>query len=100
MKAYSFAKFGAGLDGLVISERPEPKPGRNEVVIKVRARSLNYRDLRILAGLYPLPGRIGTVALSDGAGEIVALGDGVTRAAIGDRVVLTYFPRWIDGRFS
>lgn len=100
MQAYYLAKLGVGLDGLAVGERPEPKPGRNEVLIKVHARSLNYRDLRILAGLYPLPGRVGVVALSDGAGEVVALGDGVTRAAVGDRVVANYFPRWIDGRFS
>jgi NADPH:quinone reductase-like Zn-dependent oxidoreductase len=100
LKAYCFAKFGVGLDGLMLDERPEPKPGRNEVVIEVRARSLNYRDLLILAGVYPIPARVGATALSDGAGEVVAVGDDVTRVAIGDRVTATYFPRWIDGRFS
>ncbi|WP_158816751.1 NAD(P)-dependent alcohol dehydrogenase [Methylocapsa sp. S129] len=100
MRAYYFDKLGAGIDGLALGERRDPRPGPGEALVKIRARSLNYRDLRILTGLYPVPGRVGLVALSDGAGEVVALGEGVSRVAIGDRVAATYFPQWIEGRFS
>jgi NADPH:quinone reductase-like Zn-dependent oxidoreductase len=100
MQAYYFERFGGGLDGLALGERGEPQPGANEVLVRVHARSVNYRDVRILAGSYPVPGRPGTVALSDGAGEVVAVGPGVSRVAVGDRVAATYFPRWIDGAFA
>jgi len=100
MKAYQFEKFGAGLTGLVLAERPEPEPGPHQVLIRVHARSLNFRDARILAGLYPVPGKLGITALSDGAGEVVATGEGVTRVAVGDRVAATYFPQWLCGRFA
>ncbi len=100
MQAYYFERFGVGLDGLVLGERAEPHPEANEVLVRIHARSVNYRDIRILDGLYPVPGRAGTVALSDGAGEVVAVGPGVSRVAVGDRVAATYFPRWIDGAFS
>jgi len=66
----------------------------------VRARSLNFRALRILEGLYPVPATRGVAALSDGAGEVLAVGSAVTRVSIGDRIVAAYFPRWVDGRFS
>jgi NADPH:quinone reductase-like Zn-dependent oxidoreductase len=100
MQAYYFERFGVGLDGLVLGERAEPHPEANEVLVRIHARSVNYRDVRILDGLYPVPGRAGTVALSDGAGEVVAVGSGVGRVAVGDRVAATYFPRWIDGTFA
>ena len=100
MKAYQFAEFGAGLAGLALAEQPEPVPGPHQVLIRVHARSLNFRDLRILAGLYPIPGKPGVIALSDGAGEVVATGEGVTRVVVGDRVAASYFPRWRDGRFA
>jgi NADPH:quinone reductase-like Zn-dependent oxidoreductase len=100
MQAYYFDHLGTGLNGLMLGERPEPKPGRNEVLIKVHARSLNYRDLLILTGRYAFAGKTGKIALSDGAGEVVALGEGVTRVTIGDRVACGYFPRWLDGSIS
>ena len=100
MKTYQFEKFGGGLAGLALVERPEPKPGRSEVLIKVHARSLNFRDVRILAGLYPVPARLGITALSDGAGEVVAIGEDVTRVTVGERVAASYFPQWRDGRFA
>jgi NADPH:quinone reductase-like Zn-dependent oxidoreductase len=99
MKAYCIERPGVGVDGLLLGERPEPTPGPDEVLVRVRARTVNYRDIRILAGLYPVPGRDGVIALSDGAGEVVAVGDGVTRVTIGDRVAATYFPQWTDGPF-
>lgn len=99
MEAYHLDAF-TGTSGLTLRDHPEPTPGRSEVLVKVHARSLNYRDLLILQGRYAFPGVAGTIAVSDGAGEVVALGEGVTRVAVGDRVAATYFPRWIDGPLS
>lgn len=85
------------LDSVAVAERPEPRPGPGQVLVRVRACALNYRDLLILKGLYskklPLP----FVPLSDGAGEVAAVGDGVTRVRAGDRVAGCFMPEWIDG---
>ncbi|MFE6859554.1 NAD(P)-dependent alcohol dehydrogenase [Nocardia sp. NPDC057668] len=86
-----------GLDGLVRGDRPVPSPGPHQVVVRVRATSLNRRDLMLLEGTYPVPLTPGIVPLVDGVGEVVALGAGVTRAALGDRVSGTYFVAWNDG---
>lgn len=94
MRAYRIAP-GAGIDGLVLSDEPEPSPGHGEVVVAVRAVSLNYRDLVMVtrAGVQSV------VATSDGAGEIVAVGEGVEGWRVGDRVSANFFPRWLDGPF-
>lgn len=73
-------------------------PGPREVLVRVRASSLNRRDLLIHRGLYPAGDRASVVPLSDGAGEVVAVGAGVTRVREGDRVVATFFQNWLDGR--
>ncbi len=86
-----------GLDGLSRRPQPLPEPGPNQVVIRMRAASLNRRDLMLMEGTYPLPANPGVIPLSDGAGEVVAVGPGVTRVAVGDRVSSTYYPYWIDG---
>jgi NADPH:quinone reductase-like Zn-dependent oxidoreductase len=99
MKAYRIEKFD-GLNGIVAASRPDLTPGVCEVVVRARARTLNYRDLLILKKLYPVAGVQGVVPLSDGAGEVVAVGEKVTRVAVGDRVAATYFPRWQDGRLD
>jgi NADPH:quinone reductase-like Zn-dependent oxidoreductase len=95
MKVVELRTFA--LDSLAIAERPEPRPGPGEVLIRVRACSLNYRDLLIMKGLYnkklPLP----LVPLSDGAGEVIGVGEGVTRVKVGDRVAGCFMPAWIDG---
>ncbi|WP_308344653.1 NAD(P)-dependent alcohol dehydrogenase [Streptomyces sp. ISL-94] len=78
---------------------PEPA-GPTDIVVAVKAASLNRRDLLILHGRYPLPAAPGVVALSDGAGEVMAGGEAVTRFAVGDRVAGTYFPRWRSGRIT
>ncbi|MER6390587.1 NAD(P)-dependent alcohol dehydrogenase [Streptomyces sp. NPDC001523] len=99
MRAYHLESFG-GVEGIRLRDSgpatPEPA-GPTGIVVSLRAASLNRRDLMILGGEYPLPGVPGVVALSDGAGEVVAVGDAVTRFAIGDRVSCAYFPRWRSG---
>ncbi|MCA0045471.1 NAD(P)-dependent alcohol dehydrogenase [Mesorhizobium sp. B283B1A] len=90
----------AGIESLVMRDEPRPEPGPHEIMVRVRAASLNRRDTMILNGTYPLTPRRGIVPLSDGAGEIVAIGNEVTRFAVGDRVTGSYFARWIDGRIN
>lgn len=89
-----------GLDNLRVVEQPVPKPRRQEVVVRVRAAALNYRDVEIVRGTYhtrfPLP----LVPLSDGVGEVVAVGDDVTRVRVGDRVCSTFWQRWAAGSFD
>lgn len=76
---------------------PDKTPGPGEVLVRVRAASLNYRDLMIARGKYGGPAKADLVPLADGAGEIAALGAGVTEWKIGDRVIGAYFPEWIAG---
>jgi NADPH:quinone reductase-like Zn-dependent oxidoreductase len=99
MKSYH-VNSGTGLAGLTLREHDEPVPGLREVLVRVRASALNFRELMILRGNYPLPIKPDVVPLTDGAGEIVAVGEGVTRVKLGDRVAGATFPRWIDGRFG
>jgi NADPH:quinone reductase-like Zn-dependent oxidoreductase len=96
MHAYILHTPGS-LDGIILQRRERPQPEPHEIVIRIRAISVNKRDLFILAGTYPLSARPGIVPLSDGAGEVVAAGDRVTRFKVGDRVTGTYFPRWRSG---
>jgi NADPH:quinone reductase-like Zn-dependent oxidoreductase len=99
MKVYRIQSFGS--DGLRQSEEAEPAvPVGRQVLTRVRATSLNYRDLLSLKGGIPESGRVkklGVIPLSDGAGEVVAVGPEVTRVAPGDRVAATYFWDWIGG---
>jgi NADPH:quinone reductase-like Zn-dependent oxidoreductase len=99
MKAY---QIGAqkGLDSLTLVDRPDPTPGPGEVVVAVRAASLNHRDLNILGASYGPPKPETRIPLSDGAGDVVAVGPGVTSAKAGDRVTATHFTRWTDGAFD
>src|SRR5262245_49556101 len=99
MKSYH-ANAGAGLDGLTLKEHGVPRPGLREVLVRVRANSLNFRELSVLRGTYPLPVKPDVVMGADGAGEVIAVGDGVTRVKVGDRVAAAMFPRWIDGPFA
>jgi NADPH:quinone reductase-like Zn-dependent oxidoreductase len=87
-----------GLDQLRIVERPEPEPGPGQVLVRVRAASLNYRDLLMVQGLYNPRQRLPLVPGSDGAGEVVAVGPGVQRVKAGDRVCGSFAQGWISGR--
>lgn len=99
MRSYHLT-MGAGLGGLTLREHAAPSPGPGEALVRVRAVSLNYRELMILIhGQYPLPVRPDVIAASDGAGEVVAVGEGVSAVAVGDRVTVPIFPRWRSGPF-
>jgi NADPH:quinone reductase-like Zn-dependent oxidoreductase len=97
MRAYQLPKGGAGIDALVQLDRPDPKPAYRQVLVKVRACSLNFRDLGIVRGTYRMPVRENVIPLSDGAGEVIEVGPGVTRAKVGDRVAGCFFQRWFGG---
>lgn len=88
---------GFGLENLKILDRAEPKPASGQIVVRVRAVSLNFRDLLVTKGLYnpkmPLP----RIPCSDGAGEVVAIGEGVSRVKVGDRVAAIFHQRWLAG---
>src|SRR6202049_3376462 len=99
MCAYQLDRPGS-LDGLVLAERDIPSPAAGEVLVRVRASSLNVRDLMIINGEFPMPVPPGRVPLSDGAGEVVAVGAGVTRFKVGDRVINSFFPNWFGGTFN
>jgi NADPH:quinone reductase-like Zn-dependent oxidoreductase len=87
-----------GIDNLRLSERPEPEAGPGQVVVQMRMAALNARDLIVPErGYGRATGELPLIPLSDGVGEVVAIGDGVTRVAVGDRVCPTYFQNWTGG---
>ena len=90
-------KDGFGLDRLQLAERPEPEAGRGQVLLRMRAAALNYRDLLMVQGQYdprqPLP----LIPCSDGVGVVAAVGEGVQRVKIGDRVCPIFAQSWIGG---
>jgi NADPH:quinone reductase-like Zn-dependent oxidoreductase len=97
----SFELRGKGLDTLTLVDRPVPKPARGQVLVRMRAASLNYRDLLIAQGRYGRSElKYPLVPLSDGAGEVVEVGAGVTQLRAGDRVVGAFFQKWIEGPFN
>src|SRR5260370_3313021 len=85
MKAYQLPN-AFGIDNVVQVDLPEPKPGPGQVLLAMRAFALNSRDLMVVKGLYNPKLRFPLVPLSDGVGEVAAVGDGVTRGKVGDRV--------------
>ncbi len=80
-----------------IVELPEPVPGAGEAVVRVRACSLNYRDLVVAKGGYGRAVKAPLTPLSDGAGEVIAVGPGVTRVKPGDRVCGIFMQGWLEG---
>src|SRR6201987_951626 len=97
MRAYQLPKGGAGVEALVQGDRPDPKPAYRQVLVKVKASSLNFRDLAIARGIYRMPVRENLIPLSDGAGEVIEIGPGVTQVKVGDRVAGNFFQRWSGG---
>ncbi len=96
MKA--FVLSGAfGLDHLAIEERPEPEPGPGQVLLRMRAVSLNFRDIRMVEGLYNPRQSLPLIPASDGVGEVAALGAGVERVKVGDRVCPIFAQGWLAG---
>lgn len=86
-----------GFEHLKVCERPDPQPGPGQVLVNVKAASLNYRDLLTIQGFYNPKQKLPLVPCSDGAGEVAAIGDGVTRVKIGDRVAGCFAQGWIAG---
>lgn len=92
---------GWGMDHLVLSSRPDPRPGAGEVLLRMKAASLNYRDLVVPdRGYGQYTGTLPLIPLSDGVGEVVEVGAGVTRVAVGDRVCPSFLQRWVGGELN
>lgn len=96
MRAYRFDSF-EDLQALRLRDEADPRPQRGEVLVRVHAVALNFRDLAILRGRYPRKAIPGLIPTSDAAGEIVALGEGVRAFKVGDRVIGAFHPRWFGG---
>jgi NADPH:quinone reductase-like Zn-dependent oxidoreductase len=86
---------GFGIDNLVESERSAPRPGPGQILVAMRAASINYRDLSTIKGMAPRP--LPLIPFSDGAGDVVAVGEAVTRFGVGDRVCPLFYQSWISG---
>ncbi|MCP9496747.1 MAG: NAD(P)-dependent alcohol dehydrogenase [Pyrinomonadaceae bacterium MAG19_C2-C3] len=99
MKAWTI-QGSFGIDSLTLIERDEPHAGARQVLIRVRAVSLNYRDLMVTKGAYNPRQKLPLVPCSDGAGEVVAVGDEVKDFKVGDRVASCFFQNWIDGEMT
>jgi len=95
MQVWQVPSFG--IDSLALVDRPTPEPGPGQVRVRVRAVSFNYRDLMMVKGLYNPKLRLPRIPCSDGAGEIDAIGEGVTRWKTGDRVMGIFMQNWLDG---
>ena len=87
-----------GMDNLRLSQRPEPQAGPGQVLVRMKASSLNYRDLVVPdRGYGSYTGTLPLIPVSDGVGVVCDIGPGVTRVAVGDRVCPTYFQNWVGG---
>jgi NADPH:quinone reductase-like Zn-dependent oxidoreductase len=91
---------GTSIDQLIFDSVEVPEPGAGEVLVAIKAVSLNYRDLAVVTGRYPRNPAEPTIIASDGAGEVIAVGDGVTAFRAGDRVAGSFFQKWIAGPYA
>jgi NADPH:quinone reductase-like Zn-dependent oxidoreductase len=98
MRAWQISSFG--VDSLEFVERPTPAPGLGEALVAVRAISFNYRDLLMVTGKYNPKLKLPRIPCSDGAGEVVAVGEGVTTWKPGDRVAGIFMQNWLDGALT
>jgi len=89
-----------GISSLVARERKVPEPGPGQALVAVKAAALNHRDLMIASSKYGKPKPPERIPLGDGAGDVLAVGPGVTSVKPGDRVTAPHFTRWIDGAFE
>ncbi len=96
MKVYRLHEF-KGADGLRHESLPDPTPGQGEVLLRIRAVSLNFRDLIVSNGTYNPKLRLPFVPVSDGAGEVIATGENASRFTAGARVVAPFMPGWLEG---
>lgn len=99
MKTYQILA-GAGIAGLELVERPTRAPNANEIRVRINASALNHRDLSFARGQFYNPPDHPIVPLVDGCGEVIAVGSAVSRFKPGDRVITSYYPRWIEGNLS
>jgi len=88
----------SGVGSLKVTERPEPVPGPKQVVLKMKAFSVNYRDLLVVRGVGRWKPPLGRVPLSDGVGIVTVMGNCVSRVKVGDRVAPIFYPKWLEGR--
>lgn len=95
MKAWQIRHFG--LDALEQVECPVPEPGPHDLLVRIGAASLNYRDSLVIDGTFVPDLALPFVPASDGAGQVIAVGKDVSRFRVGDRVIGTYIPKWVDG---
>lgn len=99
MQAYQI-QGTEGLASLNVASLPDPSPKHGEVLVRIRAVSLNYRDYMNVMGIRGVTGPIPRIPCSDGAGEVVSIGPGVSEWRSGDRVVCPFMPTWLDGGFT
>lgn len=95
MRTYEIQEFG--IDRLALTTCETPEPGPNEVLVRLRAASLNYRDVMVVSGTYNPRMKLPAVPFSDGSGEIVTIGEAVSKWKVGDRVCSTVIAGWHDG---
>lgn len=90
-----FVQPGGGYDNVVVGSSEVRAPAGGEITVRLHANSLNYHDFAVVSGMWgPTEQRI---PMADGAGEVIAVGPDVTEFKVGDSVVSTFFPEWIDG---